>query len=393
MNPAGTYNARRRSAQQEPAGRHIQKTALAGLLGLIVWAAVTELDESVFATGQVVTSARTQVVQSADGGVLANLHVGEGQRVKKGALIAVFEKQRAKAATEDLQSQYAALHLALRRAQAEADGTRPEADATARQYPALWQAQLAVFDDHQRAIRIDIDAFNNALQLAEREQRIMEKLQASGDISATELMRSERAVLELRQRRDSILANAKTEARKEAARYAAEMVSLAQRIHERTDVLQRTDLYAPMDGVVHSIRFKTIGAVLRPGEELLQMVPDHSPNTLELRVNPTDIGRLREGLSASVKLDAWDYSVYGSLKGMITDISPDTVTEAAYPQPHVFYRVMMTVDNNPDNPKLDTGVLKTGMRASADILTGQRSLLWYLTAPVTRAFSGALRER
>lgn len=372
---------------------NIQKTTLASLIILIAWAGLTDIDESVSASGQVVTTARMQTVQSPDGGFLSELRVQEGQPVKQGDLLAVFGKERAKAATQDLRAQYAALHLAHRRAVAQAEGQRPNADATAQTYSQLWQNQLAVYDQQQNALASDVTAFNHAIELAQTEHRIMEKLQASGDISETELMRSMRSLIELRQRRDSIELAARSEARKEAARLASEMESLTQRIREREDVLQRTDLHAPMEGVVHSIRLKTIGAVLRPGDEFLQITPSHAADTLELKVNPSDIGRLRTGLGASVKLDAWDYSLYGSLQGEIIDISPDTVTEPGYPMPQTFYRVLVKVQNKPENHKLDVSVLKPGMRANADILTGQRSLLWYLTSPITRAFGGALKER
>ncbi len=371
----------------------IQKTTLATLIALIAWAGLTHIDESVSAGGQIVTPARMQTVQSQDGGFLSELHVTEGQHVRKGDLLAVLGKERAQAATQDLRAQYAALHLAHRRAVAQATGQRPVADASAAQHPALWQNQLAVFDQQQRAIQSDLTAFNHAIELARAEHLIMEKLQASGDISETELMRSQRSLIELRQRRDSIELTAHSEARKEAARLASEMESLAQRIRERQDVLQRTDLHAPMDGIIHSIRLKTIGAVLRPGDEFLQITPALDPDTLELRVSPSDIGRLKTGQHASVKLDAWDYSIYGALDGEVVDISPDTVTEQGYPQPQTYYRVQVKVHNKPENHKLDVSVLKPGMRANADILTGQRSLLWYLTSPITRAFGGALKER
>ncbi len=150
-----------------------------------------------------------------------------------------------------------------------------------------------------------------------------------------------------------------------------------------------------MAGTVKLLRITTVGGVLRPGDELMQIAPDDDALILEAKVFPADIGQLNTGLPATVKLDAFDYSIYGMLQGTLTYISPDTLTETSpNGQIQSYYRVHIKLAPASNQiPKVRGLTLKPGMSASIDILTGTRSIFTYFAKPLLKAFSGALTER
>jgi len=155
---------------------------------------------------------------------------------------------------------------------------------------------------------------------------------------------------------------------------------------------------APIAGVVKYLKLTTIGGVLRAGDELMQISPTEGEMVFEVKINPADIGQLSIGLPVSIKLDAFDYSIYGSLEGTLTYLSSDTLAEqAANGQTNTYYRAQVRIDASRakahPNPKLASVDLKPGMTATVDIRTGHRSVLKYLAKPVYKAFGGALNER
>jgi adhesin transport system membrane fusion protein len=224
--------------------------------------------------------------------------------------------------------------------------------------------------------------------------QLNERLFASGDVSRIDLMRAKRQVVELDGKIASTRNKYLQDARQEATKIQDELSSTRFKLDERQSVLQHTELTAPMDGVVKSLKINTIGGVLRAGDELMQISPTEGDLVLELKVMPVDIGSLVVGLPVSIKLDAFDYSIYGSLHGKLDYISSDTLTEQG-PKGDVavFYRARVTVNPSNNNPKLSRADLKPGMTATVDIQTGSRSVLTYLIKPISKAFQGAASER
>jgi multidrug efflux pump subunit AcrA (membrane-fusion protein) len=174
------------------------------------------------------------------------------------------------------------------------------------------------------------------------------------------------------------------------------LAAVTSRLGERQSVLDHTTLNSPVDGIVKFLRVTTIGGgVLRAGEELMQISPSDELLIIEGKVTPTDIGQLHPGLPVSVKLDAFDYSVYGALDGVLTYVSPDTLSETGpNGQSQTFFRVHVKLNPQQNqNPKAGSIIVKLGMTASLDIRTGTRSVMQYIAKPVFKTFSGALSER
>ncbi len=365
-----------------------------GLLALLLWAANFDIDQTVRAQGQIIPMARTQVVQVADGGVLEKLMVVEGQTVVAGEVLAVLEKERANAGVDESRARVATLATALARARAEAQDKAPVFSAESRQYPEVVAEQMALFQQKRQSLDVDMATLQESLVSAREELLLNERLFATGDISKLELMRAKRQVSELEGKMASTRNKFLQDARLEATKIQDDLSSTRFKLDERQSVLQHTELTAPLSGVVKSLKINTIGGVLRAGDELMQISPTDGDLVLEVKILPVDIGNLKVGLPASIKLDAFDYSIYGSLHGKLDYISSDTLTEQGpRGEAAVFYRARVLVNRDNSNAKLPLSVLKPGMTATVDIQTGSRSVLTYLTKPITKAFQGAATER
>ncbi len=371
---------------------------LVGLTVFLLWAALFEIDQTVRAQGQIIPIARTQVIQSADGGVLEKLLVEEGQRVKAGQQLAVLERERSTAGFDESRAKEAALTAALIRAQAEASDRVPEFGAKLQRFPEFVAVQQALYEQRKRGLQEELTMLKEALGMAKEELRMNEALLKTGDTSQLEVMRAKRQVSELEGKINATRNKYLQEARTEATKVSEDLASNRYKLDERKSILGKTVLVAPIAGVVKYLKLTTIGGVLRAGDELMQISPTEGEMVFEVKINPADIGQLSTGLPVSIKLDAFDYSIYGSLEGTLTYLSSDTLAEqGANGQTSTYYRAQVRIDGERakthPNPKLAGVELKPGMTATVDIRTGHRSVLKYLAKPVYRAFGGAMNER
>jgi len=358
------------------------------------WAAWFEIDQTVRAQGSVITSARTQIIQAADGGVLAEILVQEGQEVKSGQRLAVLEKDRSNAAYEESRSKVAALQAGLIRARAESNETKPVFPASVRAYPEFVAAQERLYAQKRASLSDATIALEDALKLAREELQMNQTLLKAGDVSRIEVMRALRQVSDLEARLSETRNKYAQEARQEVTRLEDELSSQRYKLEERRSVLEHTDLIAPVAGIVKYLRVNTVGGVLRAGDELMQISPTESDMVIEAKINPVDIGQLELGLPVQVKLDAFDFSVYGMLTGKLSYLSSDTLVEQGpNGQSMSYYRAHVRIDASQANVMLARVPLKPGMTSTIDIKTRTRSVLRYLLKPVIRTFSGALNER
>jgi adhesin transport system membrane fusion protein len=366
-----------------------------GLAIFIAWAVFFDIDQTVRTQGQVIASARTQVIQTVDGGVLAELNVVEGQVVKAGEVLAVLEKTRAEAGFEESRDKAAALRIALVRANAELRQSAPVFSAELRKYPNFISAQERFYVQRKRTLDQDLASLNQSVLIAREEVRMHEALLKDGNVSQLEMLRTRRQLIELEGRVTSLNNKYRQDASAEATKLEEDLAAVTSRLEERQSVLDHTTLTSPADGIVKFLRVTTIGGVLRTGDELMQISPSDELLIIEAKVTPMDIGQLHPGLPVSVKLDAFDYSVYGALDGALTYVSPDTLSEAGpNGQSQTFFRVHVKLNpQQHQNPQASSIIVKPGMTASLDIRTGTRSVMKYIAKPVFKTFSGALSER
>ncbi|MET0116281.1 MAG: HlyD family efflux transporter periplasmic adaptor subunit [Sedimenticola sp.] len=369
------------------------------MLGLVVfigWASLFEIDQTVRATGQIIPSARTQIIQAADGGVLAELLVHEGQSVSAGQKLAVLEKERVNAAYDASRAKVAELSASLIRAKAESEGEYPIYGQEFENHSDFVIAQINLFEQRKMGLEDELGIIEDSLSMAQKELRMSQSLLRTGDISRLEVMRAKRQVNELMGKKSAVLNKYLQTSRQEQTKLEAELTSAKYKLDERSSMLKHTELVAPVPGIVKYLKINTVGGVLRAGDELMQISPTDSEMVIEVDINPTDIGDLALGMPVTIKLDAFDYSIYGSLRGTLTYISSDTLTQVGSDDRTTsFYRARVKLDDekNKLNKKLASVPLKPGMTATIDVQTNTRTILEYLAKPVFKAFGGAMNER
>ena len=372
------------------------------LAAFIAWAGYFEIDQTVNTSGQVILSARTQLVQTADGGVLKELTVQEGDTVTSGQLLAVLEKERVQANLEETRARTMSLKAALIRAKAEVQFQTPQFGSEFRRYPEFVSAQQGLYAQRKRSLDEELRTMQDGLAMAMQEKRMNDNLFKSGDVSELDVLRAKRQVTEIEGRIAATKNKYLQDTRTEMTRIEDELSSQNQKLNGAESLLSHTDIMAPMDGVVKTLKIHTLGGVLRPGDELMQIAPVGDALLVEARVSPADIGQLVIGQSVFITLDAYDYSIYGNLIGELTDISPDTLSDSNAQgslvntptgQPSVYYKVNIRIAKDQENPKVASMEIKPGMTASIDIRTGTRNLLNYLLKPVIKTLGTSLNER
>ncbi|MBS1175324.1 MAG: HlyD family type secretion periplasmic adaptor subunit [Burkholderiaceae bacterium] len=377
--------------------RVVLRISLIAFITLLIWASVTKIDKTITAQGQVIASDRTQLVQSADGGVLRELRVKEGDKVEKGQVVAVLEKERANASYNDALGKVSALRLTVTRLQAEVLGrpflVDPQLEAD---YPELVAVQKSLYNQRRQGLIQQLSQLRTSLSLANQELKMNEPLVKSGDVSQSEVLRMRRAVNEIQLQisgaRNKYLQDANTELNK-----ASEDLSTQEQIlADRSQVLSHTDLIAPETGIVKNIKTTTLGGVLRQGEEVMEILPTNSALIVEAKVLPVDMASVVQDMPARVKLDAYDYSIFGTMDGKVTYISPDALTEEQQKpgQPSIYYRVRVQIEGA--NFKTKTGQeiqVRPGMTAQVDLFADKRTVLSYITKPISKTLSESLSKK
>lgn len=365
--------------------------AIGGLLVILVlWACLTSLEEQIRAPGTVIASSRSQVIQIVDAGTLQELKVKEGDVVKAGDLLALLDPTRYQASNDEIAAKAASLQANLDRLESELAGTALKFSPRVSAYADLITTQRSLAAKRRQAQQEELSAINQSQLLAQQELNSLLRLVKTGDASETEVLRARRQVNDLQAQRTNKRNAFRQEAQSEMAKTRAELDQTLQVLMQRSEAVASTFVKAPMDGIVKNVRFTTLGAVLKSGDELLQIVPSNDPLIVEAKVKPKDVGFLRIGLPANVKLDAYDYTRYGTLTGKVIYISADTLTENLQRDEQPYYRVH--IETKDTDGRLSNLDVRPGMTASAEIITGNRSVASYVIKPLRRGIDEALHE-
>jgi adhesin transport system membrane fusion protein len=365
------------------------------LVALIGWSFWAELEQVSRAPGQVIPTGRVQIIQSSDGGVIADIKVREGDKVEKGQILVLLDQVKIQAAVSETQGKVASLMSSMTRINAELFDRPLNFPPEVKAFPDFVANQTMLYQKRRQAVQDTISALEGMLRLSQQELDLNKPLVASGDVARTDVLRMERGVADLRAQivnvRNKYIQDLQAEYTKTEEDLAAAREILAQ----RTDMLKDTEIRAPATGIVKNVRLTTIGGVLRPGDEVLSIVPTGDILIVEARVSPSDIAYVRMGQSASVKFDAYDSAIYGGAAGKVIYVSPDTITESKASGEVVYYRVHTSVDSRamkPNRPgeKIE---IQPGMTANVEIQTGKNTVFGYLAKPITKTFGDAMEER
>jgi len=406
-----------------------------GLAAFLAWAALYEIEEVTSGTGRVVPSRQIQVVQSLEGGIVSAIAVREGDPVQEGDVLMRIDDTSAGAERGELREREAALLAEAVRTGTEAVGGQsltfpegladraPGAVAAEREVflsrRAQLESELAVLQDKLaqrrsglRELEANIVRLNAQIAPLSEEIDLTGGLVERGAVPRIELLRLQSRMAELAgelavsrarlpgiraaiSEAESRIRAARTgyvlTARERLAKIGGELAVLQEVLRAATEKVSRTSLRAPVNGTVNIVHVTTIGAVVQPGAPLVEIVPRDDQLLIEARIRPRDVAFIRPGDSASVKITAYDYLVYGALDGTVQRIGADTVEDGEGTE---FFRVMVRTRRSA--LEADDGAtlpISPGMVAQVDILTGRKTVLDYLARPLRRARSEALRER
>ncbi|WP_334155161.1 HlyD family type I secretion periplasmic adaptor subunit [Tepidimonas sp.] len=417
--------------QQEPLrARYLVRIAAVVVALMIVWAAFAEIDEVTRGEARVVPTSQVQIVQSVDGGVVDEILVREGQLVQAGQLLLRVDPTRFVSNLGESRTMQLALQAKAERLQALIQGRpfapSPELQRNAPQFVAqeraaydakraemsaqigITQSQLGQRQQELNEARARKEQAERSLELTQRELEATRPMVRSGAVSEVEVLRLERDVARLRGERDQSAAqisrvqaaiaeaqrrieevqlNARSQMSAELSETLSRLSAMAEGGRALEDKVLKADLKSPVRGTVKRLHVNTVGAVVQPGREVVEIVPLDDALILEARIAPKDIAFLRPGLEAMVKFTAYDFAIYGGLRADVESIGADSVVDD---KGNAYYLVRLRTRQ----ASLGEGLpIIPGMVAQVDILTGKKTVLAYLLKPVLRAKANALSER
>ena len=367
--------------------------SLVGIIALVVWAYFAQIDQVTRATGTIIASARTQDIQAVEGGVLTEILVKEGEDVTKGQLIVTLEEERAQAAVANSGSKIAALKAKIARLEAEIFERPLVFPEGIKNYSEYIENQTQLYNRRKQAIDQDVSSLQKMMVLAQQELSMNEPLLSYGDVSQADIIKLRRQVAEIQAQITNKRNKYFEEAQSEMTKAQEDLDTELEQLRDHSQVLEEKNLFAPTDGKVNNILVTTIGGVVKPGEIIMKILPTSSDLIVEAKIKPVDIAYVKEQQDATVKLDAYDYSIFGAMNGTVIYISPDTLMEQTPKGEEPYYRVQIKITGAEFSGRSDEIVTKPGMTASVDIKAQQRSVLSYLTKPITKTFSEGLGER
>ncbi len=362
------------------------------VVGGLVWAAFSRVEEITKAEARIIPSSREQLVQSLEGGILQDLMVREGDTVAQGQPLLRIDPTKAASSLQEGQSKSLALQAMAARLQAESRGTALGFPAEVRGDAELLRNETRTYEARRRALEESVATLRRNRELLAREIAMTAPMVEKGLVAEVELLRMRRQANELELQIAERYNRYRADAANELTRVESDLGQITGLLTARRDQFDRTVVRAPVRGTIKNIRVNTIGGVIQPGQDIMEIVPLEDRLLVEAKVRPHDVAFLRPGLPAKVKLTAYDYTIYGALDGELELISPDTLREERRGVEETYYRVLVRTRSSSLRAGGKELPIIPGMTASVEIRTGEKSVLDYLLKPAFRARE-ALRER
>ncbi|WXL28036.1 HlyD family efflux transporter periplasmic adaptor subunit [Ectopseudomonas mendocina] len=362
------------------------------LLTFFIWAYTFRLDEVTTGVGKVIPTSREQIIQSLEGGIIAALNVKEGDVVERGQVLAQLDRTRIKSTVDESASRVNSALATAARLRAEVTGEPLVFPARIREDAALVRSETALYNSRRESLDKSLKGLAEALRLVRKELQLTEALVRQGAASDVEVLRLKRQANELEMKSNDTLSQYFVKAHEELAKANAEVEAQESVMQGRADMLSRMTITSPVRGVVKDVTVTTVGGVIPPNGRLMAIVPIEDQLLVEVRISPRDVAFIHPGQPATVKVTAYDYSIYGALTGRVTMISPDTIQDDVKRDVY-YYRVFVRTDADALlNRKNERFPIFPGMITTVDVSTGNKTIWEYLIKPLNRA-KEALRER
>ena len=369
------------------------------MIVFVIWAYNSPVEEVTRGNGNIIPSSREQVIQSLDPGIVTEIMVKEGDMVEKDQILMKLDDTRSSAVLRESEAKVANLEATIARLKAEAYGTKlsfPDSVS-----PELRRREIAAYKARRQVMVDAINGLSQSKAALDREIAITAPLVSEGYVSEVELLRMRRDSADLATQISERRNRYKADANNELLQAESELAQSKENVAMRADPVERSQIRAPMRGIVKGIKVTTIGGVVNTGEDIMQIVPVDDKLLVEAYIRPQDIAFIRAGQPALVKVSAYDYSIYGGLEGKVTLVGADTVSNSMQNRANdlkldpnqVYYRVLVQTENNSLKDKNGKPMpIIPGMVATVDIKTGEKTIFQYLIKPITR-MKQALSER
>lgn len=358
-------------------------TTLIFIIIFLIWAKFAVLEEVTVAQATVIPLSHVQTIENMEGGILKKILVHEGDIVQKGQVLMYLDPTRFLSALHEAQAHILSLKMKINRLSAVVDSKIFTVDPTLlKQFPSETSNEYQLYLSQEDQIK----QIKESYVLAKKEYDMTKPLVKDGAASEVDVLHLQRQVVDLQNQIDDFYSHARSELESAKADLATASASLLA-IQDRVD---RTTIRSPVRGIIKQIKLDTASGVTLPGSEIMSIVPLDDTLLVEAQVKPSDIGFIHTGESATVKITAYDYSIYGGLTGTVQDISADTITTQ---KGESYYLVRIKTQKNYLRTKDNPLYIIPGMTATVHILTGNKSVLDYLLSPILKAKENALRER
>jgi len=410
--------------------------AVSGLVGCaIVWAAVTKVDEVAVGAGQILPSSRVQVIQHLEGGIVREILVQDGARVKKGQILIRLDRAAAMAELDQERAKETILSLQADRLEAFANGKgwKPlRLEGKLARHRHLVADQLAILAQQRRERLSQREVIESQIRQREAELVVLSKTETSlvrqlaivresfqmrrrllnqgvtsradyldikrdlerttGDLAAVRA-RTNKANAELKeanQKREELDQRLRKEALAERGKITAELAQVREKLKRLEDRVTRLEVRAPVEGYVKGLKINTEGGVIQPGQPIMEVVPVDRDLIVESRITTRDIGHVQIGQRAKIKIDTYDFARYGAVRGTLTSLSATTFQDD---NGRPYYKGIIKLDRMYAgyNPKANP--ITPGMTVQAEVITGSKSVLSYLLKPIYTTLQSGFRER
>lgn len=392
----------------------------------LIWASFTQIDEIVRGTGKIIPSGKNQIIQNLEGGIIKNILVSEGDSVKAGDTLIQVQNEKSFSSYEEKVIKIEELKNKIKRLKAQAQVTLSSLILKEHLIPnekslfltniELLKSKINIFKEQEiqeqanlKETKLDIKHYQKSKNLLKEESYLLEPLVKKGirpkvdllrlkqelndieqklDSSKGSITRIESSIKEIHNKSTEVVKKFKSQSKEELNKYLIELQQLQINTRSDKDSVLRTEVKSPTNGIIQNVFIHTIGGVIKPGENLIEIVPTDDKLLVEAKIKPADIGFIFANQKVIVKVSAYDYSIYGGLEGNIVKIGADTQVDK---DGNSFYEILIkTKTNFLGEKKLP---IIPGMVVSIDILTGKKSILDYILKPILKTKQYTFTER
>lgn len=387
-----------RAFLQEPmkSSSYLLWTILSFFVIMFIWAYFAKLDERTVAQGTVIPSSKVQNIQNLEGGIVAEIYVKEGMVVDKDQILLKIDPTQFTSSYDENLVKYYSLLVKLQRLEAENldKETVVFSPILQQKYSDFVQNETNLFkanrENHAASIRLLSERYENLLE----QYQLANPLAKEGIISQLELLKIEKDLYDAKNNIAVEQKTYKSEINEKIVSVKSEMDALKKILDGLSDRIARTTIKSPLKGIVKKLDFHTIGGVVKPGEKIMEIVPFEDTLFIEVKIPPEKIAFIHPGQSADIKITAYDYSIYGSLTGLVTYISADSIIEQDELGKKVsFFKANIKTEQNFLEFRGDKLPIIPGMEVSASILTGEKTVLEYILKPLIKVKESALQEK